>query len=67
MKPCAGELPRRTRSDSFPIIVQTSLTAREHRNWSGEITNLLFMEKPISVRRLMFEIDKLLKGNGTDG
>ena len=43
----------------FPIIVQTSLTAREHRNWSNDIDNLVFMEKPISVRRLVSEIARL--------
>lgn len=45
----AAEIPDRR----FPIIVQTSLTADQHRSWSAEIDNLAFMEKPISLRKLM--------------
>ena len=36
----------------FPIFVSTSLTATEHRNWSKNIPNLTFLEKPISIRKL---------------
>jgi len=36
----------------FPIFIMTSLTALEHRDWSSEITNLTFIEKPISLRKL---------------
>lgn len=45
----AAELPDRV----FPIIVQTSLTADQHRSWSADIDNLSFMEKPISLRKLI--------------
>jgi DNA-binding response OmpR family regulator len=38
---------------SFPIIVLTSRTEMEHRNWTRDIANLSFMEKPVSVRRLV--------------
>ena len=37
----------------FPIFVVTSLTEREHRSWSSTIENLYFLEKPISVRKLL--------------
>ena len=37
----------------FPIFVVTSLTEREHRDWAGAITNLHFLEKPVSIRRLL--------------
>ena len=43
------ELPDR----QFPIFVVTSLTAVEHRRWSESISNLHFLEKPISARRLI--------------
>lgn len=43
------EMPDR----QFPIFVVTSLTAVEHRRWSAEMTNLHFLEKPISARRLL--------------
>jgi CheY-like chemotaxis protein len=36
----------------FPIFVLTSLTEIEHREWSGTIGNLHFLEKPVSVREL---------------
>jgi len=36
----------------FPIFVSTSLTALEHREWSQSISNLIFLEKPISIRKL---------------
>ena len=36
----------------FPIFVSTSLTALEHREWSSKIPNLIFLEKPISIRKL---------------
>jgi len=37
----------------FPIIVLTSHTALDHRVWTRDIPNLKFMEKPVSVRRLV--------------
>lgn len=42
------EFPHR----EFPIFVVTSLTEREHREWSKQIPNLFFLEKPVSIRRL---------------
>ena len=36
----------------FQIIVLTSRTEIEHREWSREISNLQFLEKPVSIREL---------------
>ena len=44
----------------FPIVVLTSRTEMEHRDWTGAIDNLTFMEKPVSVRRLLSHIGKSL-------
>lgn len=44
----------------FPIFVSTSLTALEHREWSSNITRLVFLEKPISIRKLRAEISKFI-------
>ena len=44
----------------FPIFVSTSLTALEHREWSRDIPNLVFLEKPISLRKLRTEISKFI-------
>jgi len=54
------QFPDRT----FPIVVLTSRTEMEHRDWTGRIGNLSFMEKPVSVRRLLSHIGKSL--NETD-
>ena len=50
------QFPDRT----FPIVVLTSRTELEHRDWTREIPNLSFMEKPVSVRRLVSLIDNIL-------
>jgi DNA-binding response OmpR family regulator len=44
----------------FPIFIMTSLTALEHRDWSGKISNLVFVEKPISLRKLRAAIKKII-------
>lgn len=48
------QFPDRT----FPIVVLTSRTELEHRDWTRAISNLTFMEKPVSVRRLLSHIGK---------
>lgn len=50
------QFPERT----FPIVVLTSRTELEHRDWTANIDNLAFMEKPVSVRRLLSHIGKSL-------
>lgn len=42
------EMPQR----DFLIFVLTSRTEIEHREWSRTIDNLMFLEKPVSIRRL---------------
>ena len=49
-----AELPDR----SFPICVLTSKTALEHRDWSQKIDDLMFLEKPVSVRTLLAKLDE---------
>ena len=44
----------------FPIVVLTSRTELEHRDWTRSIDNLEFMEKPVSVRRLVAYISQRL-------
>ena len=36
----------------FLIFVLTSRTEIEHREWSRDISNLQFLEKPVSIREL---------------
>lgn len=54
------QFPERT----FPIVVLTSRTEMEHRDWTAAIENLTFMEKPVSVRRLLSHIGKSLADIG---
>ena len=50
----------------FPIFISTSLTALEHREWSRSISRLIFLEKPISIRKLRTAIEGYLhSGNST--
>lgn len=62
------QLPERI----FPIFVMTSMTDREHREWTEQINNLKFLEKPLSMRALTRELDKHfatanLEATKTDG
>ena len=50
------QFPQRT----FPIVVLTSRTELEHRAWTNSIEGLTFMEKPVSMRRLVAHIDTCL-------
>ncbi len=50
----AEEFPQRT----FPIFVMTSMTDRDHREWTKKISNLEFLEKPVSMRALIAKLDK---------
>ena len=52
------EMPDR----AFPICVLTSKTALEHRDWSGKIADLMFLEKPVSVRTLLAKLDARFHG-----
>lgn len=49
----------------FLIFVLTSRTEVEHREWTANIENLMFLEKPVSIRKLvhMLEQHNLPGGN----
>jgi DNA-binding response OmpR family regulator len=51
----------------FPIFVMTSMTDREHREWTQKINNLEFLEKPLSMRSLTRELEKHLGAVQTAG
>lgn len=42
---------------TFPIYVLTSRAETEHREWSGNIENLVFLEKPVSLRGLLANLE----------
>ncbi len=42
----------------YPIFIVTSVTAMEHRVWSKDIPKLVFLEKPISARKLLASLSE---------
>ncbi len=46
------EMPQR----EFLIFIVTSRTEIEHREWTANINNLKFLEKPVSARQLIAEL-----------
>lgn len=46
----------------FLIFVLTSRTEIEHRQWSREVHNLLFLEKPVSIRNLVEKLNGYFAG-----
>ena len=53
----AAEMPNR----QFLIFIMTSRTEIEHREWSRGIPNLMFLEKPVSMRKLLSMLDDYFK------
>jgi DNA-binding response OmpR family regulator len=47
------EIHKRLPDRRFKIIVMTSMTDREHRDWSAELPDATFMEKPVSMRSVV--------------
>lgn len=45
---------------AFPILVMTSRTNREEREWSAAIRLLEFLEKPVSIRAVVARLAKHL-------
>ena len=41
---------------SFPVMVMTSMTAREERDWVREMPGIEFLEKPLSPRQLIVRL-----------
>jgi len=56
-------LPSRT----FRIFVLTSRAEHEHREWSAAIENVGFMEKPVSIRRLLSTLDAYFASTDSKG
>ena len=54
------EMPDR----KFPILVLTSKTEIEHREWTSSMKNTMFLEKPVSIRKLLRLLDNYKQGSG---
>ena len=46
-------VPERT----FPIVVMTTSTKDSHRQWAENIPNTTFIEKPVSLKRLISHVN----------
>jgi DNA-binding response OmpR family regulator len=42
----------------FPIFIMTARAELEHRDWARNIPNMTFMEKPLSIRKLIKALDE---------
>jgi CheY-like chemotaxis protein len=51
-------------SRTFPILVLTSKTEIEHREWTGKMENTQFLEKPVSIKKLLKMLDSYKNGSG---
>ncbi|MGZ5202685.1 MAG: response regulator [Telluria sp.] len=47
--------------ETFPILVMTSMTAAEERDWVRKLANVEFLEKPLSPRQLIARLSTLFK------
>ena len=45
----------------FPILVMTSMTAAEERDWVRQLASVEFLEKPLSPRQLVARLSTLFK------
>jgi hypothetical protein len=45
----------------------TSMTDQEHRDWTSKMSNLDFLEKPLSMRALANKLDKYFDAAQTAG
>lgn len=54
-------------SRAFPILVMTSRTDREEREWTAAIQRLEFLEKPVSMRTVVARLESHLGPNPRTG
>lgn len=59
----AQELPGR----SFGIFILTARAEDEHRAWSRDMGNLDFLEKPVSIRRLLARLQQYFQHDDIGG
>ncbi len=51
-------LEERLAERRFLIVLLTSRTEVEHRTWSSRLDNLWFFEKPVSMRKLISQLNR---------
>ena len=61
------EIERSMPDRPFRIYVLTARAEDEHRKWSSQLDNLDFMEKPVSIRRMLAVLDGYFASSMTTG
>jgi CheY-like chemotaxis protein len=61
------EIERTIPDRPFRIYVLTARAEDEHRQWSAKLANLDFMEKPVSIRRMLAVLDDYFANSMTTG
>ncbi len=56
------EIQRTMPERTFRIYVLTARAELEHREWSAALPNLDFMEKPVSIRKLIARLETYFSG-----
>ena len=57
------EIHRLMPDRTFLIYVLTARAEVEHRQWSSSLPNMEFMEKPVSIRKLVARLDAYFSDN----
>lgn len=52
---------------SFSIYVLTARAERELRQWASDMSKLVFMEKPVSIRKLVSQLDTFFSEENING
>lgn len=62
-KELCRQIDERFPKRNFLIIVLTSRAERDYREWASSISNLEFLEKPVSIRNLKQMLDQYFIAN----
>lgn len=61
------EIERQFPDRSFGIYVLTARAERELRQWASNMSKLVFMEKPVSIRKLVSKLDDFFADGNVNG
>lgn len=61
------EVERQFPGRSFGIYILTARAERELRQWASDMSKLVFMEKPVSIRKLVSQLDTFFSEENVNG
>lgn len=50
---------------NYPIFVVTSVPDQIHREWTGRMAQMRFVEKPVSIQQLTAALDEVFRANSS--